>query len=132
MNWGNLMVFEFTVDELKKRGYLTVSGNCTIHDLEEVLRNFSGDEKLNPDFDLLTDFRDCVFEFKPDEMAHFYEIFNARPQSTKNRRSAILVSNPHETAVMFIHKMKMSETRTIEVFSTRDAALNWLNEETNN
>ena len=121
------MNYEYTIDDQKKVAYLTISEHCTIRDLENIFRAFTGDERFDFEFDVLADLRDCSLAIQPDEMSEFFRMYNSQAEG-KRGKSAILVSQPHETALALLLQMKVSETRTIEVFSTRDAALKWLNE----
>ncbi len=117
--------YEYLVDEEKGIAYLTVRGRLSIRDMENILRSLLQDDKVNTDLDTLTDFSDCTFTFQPNEMSSFFDIFNQGAERHKGR-SAIVVSKPTETAIMMIHRQKVAHTRSIRVFSTREAALGWL------
>ena len=123
------MDYEFTIDDQKKMAYLTIWGDCTIRDLERTFVAVTEHYKFNFEFDELSDLRDCKFDFRPDEMSEFFRMFKTRAEG-KGGKSAILVSKPRETAIAFSHQLKMSGARSVKLFSTRDAALKWLSEET--
>ena len=123
------MEYKFTVDDGKSMAYLTIRGECEIRELESMFLAVVEDKRFDSEFNVLTDIGDCTFTFRPAEMSEFFRMFNEEFQGRRGK-SAILVSKPHETALAMVHGERVSETRTISVFSTREEALKWLNQET--
>lgn len=119
------MNFEYDLDEESEIVSLTVSGTCSIQELEHVMKTLLADKTINYEHDFVTDFRDCKFDFQPSDMTNFFQLFQPGSGGKKGR-SAILVSRPLETAMMFMHRMKVANVRTAEIFSTREAGVAWL------
>ena len=70
------MEYEYSIDDGRNMGYLAIRGECGIRELESVFLEVTEDKRFNPDFDILTDLRECTFTFRPNEMSGFFGMFN--------------------------------------------------------
>jgi hypothetical protein len=61
-----------------------------------------------------------------DELTEFAQIFKERFASPTGK-SAILMDSPHTTAIAMLHQQKTTEARRTELFTTHEAAMEWLN-----
>jgi hypothetical protein len=121
------MNYEYVVDDENRIAFLSFRGHCKIRDLEHVLLALMERDDFNPEYDELTDTRECTMNFRPEEMVRFFHMFE---EGFKGERgsTAILVDQPQETALVLVHQNRVNKSRNVRPFSSRRAALNWLND----
>ena len=119
------MKYEYTVDAAKRRAYLTIRGKCGIRDLKQTLAAITCRDDFNPEHDQLTDLTECQFDFGIAELAEFATMYNKVFQG-KEGSTAVLASSPREVALTMLHETRVSESRQVRLFSTREAASEWL------
>ena len=119
------MPITFQINPDSDRIFAKVSGDVGLAELEEALNAMSEAPNFNPDYDLLTDARELQFSGKQEEIRAFGGLFGKVLGSQKGK-SALLLDQPYETAIGMIHKKNVENLRRIEIFSTMEAALKWL------
>ena len=116
---------EYRIDDTEKIIYMSITGDCNLRDLETALLKLTNDKNFSPNYNLLNDLRKCKFKFRPKDLDRFFRIFIEK-FSKGTGKSAVLLDTPRETAFSIIHQERMKDTREIQLFSTYEAALNWL------
>lgn len=117
------MSFTYQFEEEEKIIYLTFKGECNLEEIKESVHQITGDPNYKPHFHILTDIRNGRLAFQPNALTELAQLFEERFGGSTGK-SAMLLSSPRETAMAMLHQKKVS--RTIELFSTREAALIWL------
>ncbi len=119
------MKYEYKINDREKMIYQFYKGKLSIYDLESALLKLTDDSSFDPDYNILTDLRECKIEFRPEDLEQFVRVF--KDKFGRNRgKSAILLDTPYETAISTIHQSMTSDIRRIQLFSTYEAAMNWL------
>ena len=81
-----------------------------------------------PDYSLLVDIREATFIIDIKDYLNILGIFKDLPGKQKNKKFALLTTTPQQVAfsTIFSQHMKSNFPLTVEVFSTYEAAVNWL------
>ncbi len=119
------MDYEYSIDEESGIICQTFAGRCSFENLEAVLVQLCQDPRFDPDYDILTDLHACEFELGLEQVELFAQLFMDMFKESKGK-SALLVDSPRETATSMIFQDMVTQARWVEVFSTREAALNWV------
>ena len=104
---------------------MTFTGESTIDELKIAFHEITIDPNYKPQYHVLGDLRACVFTFTPAALNELAHLLKERLGGSLGK-TAVLINTPRETALAMLHKDKMVGTRTIELFSTLEAALTWL------
>ncbi len=119
---------QYSNDLAAKITYITMIGeiNPTVFRSELSLIWSSSD--YNADFSDLVDLRQASFVLDTNDIPAILEIFSEMPGNKKNRKFALLTATPHQVAfsTMFRQNIKSRYPFIVEIFSTYEAALNWL------
>ena len=91
------MEVKLTINAQEKMIYLVINGECNSKDLEKMIFDLANEKEFNADYNMLTDLRECVFNFLPKDLAYFTHIFKDRFSEGKGK-SAIIVSKARESA----------------------------------
>ena len=113
---------ELNILNVKVTDYVNVSD--IINHYKYLFENNSFPEKLN----VLIDSGNAVFEVKPDEIKKVLKPLLKSINKYDHLHEAILVNNPYKTAIASLFKKKYINFKNYKfnVFSTEEAALNWL------
>jgi len=117
-----------TYDHLAKITFTTMSGEINLRILRSELSLIWSSTEYNPDYSVLVDLRYATFDLDTNDIPEVLEIFSAMPGKKKNRKFALLTATPQQVALstMFGQNIKARYPFIVEVFSTQEAALNWL------
>ncbi len=119
------MAYSYEIDSPQNTIYLTFSGKVDLPELHELLSEVASNPEINSNRNFLTDLSRAELILTPGEMqgfaSAFLEVFEGG-----TGRSALVLSTPVETALGMLHSENVNQTRQIEIFSTKKAALEWL------
>ncbi len=100
-------------------------GEIDVPFVQASMRRLSLDPDFSPDFDTIVDLRESLLKMSPPEltnlMATHFEIFGMG-----YGRTAFLVDQPKAAALTSLFGMKMLHDRHMKIFSTIEAAEEWL------
>ena len=119
------MQYEYKINDDERIIYQFYKGTFRIEDLESAILKLTKDSSFNPDYNILTDLRKCKFEFRPGELENFLKIFK-KTLGSNSGRGAIIIDSPIETAISQIFQDLVKKIRSVEIFSTSEAAIVWL------
>lgn len=117
----------YSVDE---EGIFNVvfSGPVSFLDIKNYLEEFKAIDTLPPKIRLLYDMQEGEINLAEEDLANIARLADEATVKYSSVRTAFLVSKPDVTAFTYIFSQFKKNTQSIRrVFSTRDAALNWLN-----
>jgi len=119
---------DYRIDDTRKLSFTTLFGNFDSTILNAEINKLWSSAGYNPNYSVLIDIRKATFSGESKEFPIFLNIFNAMPGNRLNRKFAVLTETPHQVAysTMFGQYIKSKYPLTVEVFSTYDAAMNWL------
>lgn len=116
----------YEVDEL---GIFSVnfSGPVSFVDIKNYLAEFASLDELPLDIRLLYDMQEGEIDLAEDDLANIAKLADKATQKYHSVRTAFLVSKPDVTAFTYIFSQFKKNDRSVRrVFSTREAAINWL------
>lgn len=116
----------FDIRPEERRVVITLSGTLSIVDVEELTNSLRASPGFDPNFDFYTDARGVKFAIEPREVMEFAG-FYCKHLASKTGRSALVLGTPRETSLGLVHKHAVQHGRTVEIFHTEEAALEWLN-----
>ena len=119
------MQYEYKIDDEDKIIHQTFKGEFSMDNLKSAFMKVTNDPNFNPNYNILTDLRECIFNFLPKELESFIPIFKEKLAGSKGK-SALLLDTPYETAISSLHQDEVKNTRSIRLFSTFEAAIIWL------
>ena len=119
------MQYKYKINDKEGIIYQFYKGKIRINDLEAAILKLSKDRSFNPDYNILTDLRDCIFDFRPQDLEHFFKIFKEIFGKSRGK-SAVILDTPIETAISTIFQDLVKTVRRIKIFSTYEAAIVWL------
>ncbi|MBN1952888.1 MAG: hypothetical protein JW801_16915 [Bacteroidales bacterium] len=111
------------------QGIFTVkfSGPVSFLEIKEYLEKFKVIDKLPEHIRLLYDFQEGEINLAEDDLVNIAQLADEATLGFESVRTAFIVSKPDVTAFTFIFSQLKKNDRSIRrVFSTRDAAMNWL------
>lgn len=103
-------------------------GELNLEPLIEFKKRQAADKNYSPHYDIIADLRKCDLKINPDEVDSYMEFLVKNRMIVGNRKNAIITQEPYQ--VVFSELLKRSYSRlskTIEIFSSVSAALNWIN-----
>ena len=107
---------------------LTAIGKQSLKDIIDHYLYLSKTNDLPKDLKCLIDCREAIFELDHNELNFTTKSVNLALQNYDRINEAILVEKPFETVIanLFEELNAPLENYTFQVFSTEEAALNWL------
>ena len=106
--------------------YVRFSDSVSAEDIKKYLSDFAKINDLPLDFLSLYDLRDANLTIVAEDVASISNLANKIVSSFRTVRTAFLVNKPDITAYSILFKNSASKGIAREVFSTREAAINWL------
>jgi len=103
------------------------SGPIGVGFINQCLENMSQDKNFDPAFDIIVDFSAAVFDDSckcPDMLGQAAECHD-RANLDSRSKTAVIVSSPFTTACAMLF-LRRASTRDIQIFSTREAAQQWI------
>ena len=115
-------------DYAAKITFTTMTGEISSTVLRSELSLIWSSSDYNTDFSVLVDIRQASFVLDTNDIPSILEIFSAMPGNKKSRKFALLTATPQQVAfsTMFRQNIKTKYPFNVEIFSTYEAALNWL------
>jgi signal transduction histidine kinase len=112
----------------KKLAFTTLIGEFDPVILRSELSLLWSSSDYNPDYSALVDLRQASFTLDMKEFPEVLRIFASMPGNHINRKFGILTATPQQVAysTMFGQNIKNKYPFNVEVFSTYEAAINWL------
>jgi len=119
---------QYACDHSLRIGFTTMTGEINQTVLRSELSLIWSSREYNPDYSVLVDLRLALFTIEKNDIPGLLEIFSAMPGVKKNKKFAMLTATPQQVAfsTMFGQNIKNKYPFIIEIFSTHEAALNWL------
>jgi signal transduction histidine kinase len=119
---------EYMCDHSKKLAFTTLKGKFTPITLRSELSQLWTGKAYIPEYSVLIDVRTASFDVDIKELPDVLKIFNEMPGNQTNKKFALLTSTPQQVAfaTMFGQNVRNRYHANVEVFSTYDAAMNWL------
>ena len=119
---------QYAYDHAARITFTTMTGVISPAILRSELSLMWSSSDYNADFSVLVDVRQASFVVDTNDIPAVLEIFSAMPGSKKNRKFALLTATPQQVAfaTMFGQNIKTKYPFIVEIFSTHEAALNWL------
>lgn len=118
----------YEVDITRKIAITTLIGEINTAVLYSDLNLIWKSSGYKPEYSVLIDLRQAVFDLESNDIPLVLDLFSAMPGQKKNRKFAMLTTTPQQVAIstMFIQKIKNNFPFIVEIFSTYEAAMNWL------
>lgn len=86
------------------------------------------DASYSPNYNYIINFKNVEFKIKPEEIKEYASSLKQNPKVFGNKNLAIITKTPDQTVPVTIYKMKQQGiNQSVEVFSTYEVALQWLN-----
>jgi len=119
---------KYTYDHSLKIGFTTMTGEINLSVLRTELSLIWSSPDFHPEYSALADIREASFILDTNDIPAILETFSAMPGNKKNKKFAMLTATPQQVAfsTMFGQNIKGKYPFIIEIFSTYEAALNWL------
>ena len=122
------MKIKYQIDTQKKIIIETWPGEVKIENYIEVKQSQFKDSDFNPDFDVITDLRGLTQKYAEETIQKIADFMAEHSDNMRDRKSAIIADNPHSVASAYVFKEKCKTLPVrISIFTTIDAALEWLN-----
>ncbi len=121
------MKINYQIDSSQKAIIETWPAEIMIEDYIDVKQRQFKDSDFNPDFNVITDLRSLTQIFIEDTIYKIVEFMSIHSDKIRDRKSAVIADNPQSVASAYFFKEKCRKLPVkIQVFSTIDAALEWL------
>lgn len=101
-------------------------GPLSLTSLKNLKKRQSKDPSFNKNFHLLSDIRETQLKIQLEDIKQ-YQSFVSRLDVIGDRKLAILTNSPMQVAIASLFKSHLkSSGQEIEIFSTLEAAIHWL------
>lgn len=119
---------EYKFIQSRKIAFTTLVGKFTKKILQAELNLLWRSSDFQPEYPVLIDLRQAAFSMEVKELHEIIGFFEAMPQSSATRKFALLTATPQQVAfsTMFGLHIKTLYPVSVEVFSTYDAAISWI------
>ncbi|MBN1597507.1 MAG: hypothetical protein JW894_04395 [Bacteroidales bacterium] len=105
------------------------SGKIDLIDFIELKKSEISDPRYNPNYDFIVDIRNADIEVLNNvevEISKYVDFAKSTPNLLSNRKSALITNTPLQVVAMTLYKYFGSLPMRLEIFTTYEAALNWL------
>jgi len=115
-------------DHTKKLAFNIMVGDFNFDTLKTELNLIWNQNSYMRDYSALIDLRQATFNFELKRIQDVLEIFMNMPGNSLNRKFAVLTSTPQQVAysTMIGQNVKSKYPFSVEIFSTYEAAINWI------
>ena len=121
------MPVEYTIDTEKKIVFETWSEHLTIEEYIEAKIELFTDTEFKPDFNFLTDISNNKQDLDENLISGIIKFLKKNITVSEKIKSAIIADNPNSVIKSFIFEdMGADLVLNVRIFSTKEAALNWL------
>jgi len=119
---------EYNFIHSRKLSFTVLIGTFTADILRSELKLIWNSNNYQYDYSVLIDLRQAVFDIEVKTIPGTVRIFEDMPECKVTRKFAILTSTPQHVAfsTMFGMHIKTLHAVNVEVFSTYDAAISWI------
>jgi signal transduction histidine kinase len=119
---------EYKFIHSRKIAFTALIGTFATETLQSELNLLWSSIDYQPDYPVLIDLRQAVFNMEVKELPKIVGFFEAMPRSSSIRKFALLTSTPQQVAfsTMFGLHIKSFYPVSVEIFSTYDAAISWI------
>lgn len=119
---------QYTCDDALKIGFTTMVGEINPSVLRSELSLIWSSDSYNADYSVLADLRQATFVIETNDIPVVLAMFSEMPGNKKNKKFALLTATPQQVAfsTMFGQNIKSKYPFIVEIFSTYEAAINWL------
>jgi len=108
--------------------HVTIEGQATIHDLYTFLDDFGKIESIPEHLKVFYDLRSASMDLRLDEIDTLSKFAEKKTANCKSVKTAFCVKDPKITAYAMLFSWLPENSKiTREQFSTKKAALEWLN-----
>lgn len=120
--------FLYSCDHSREIAFTTMQGEINSGVLRKELNQIWGRSDYHPQYHVLVDISKATFRFDTNDISDIFDIFESMPVNKKNKKFALLTATPQQVALsaMFGQNIKTKFPFIVEIFSTHEAALNWL------
>jgi hypothetical protein len=122
-------ILKYRFDHEHKLVIETYRGTIELMQFIEYEKEKTNNPEYDDSYSIFIDIRDAIFKFSDEEKKLFYEtILDIASTMNMNRKCAFLTTNPSEVASSVLFKLRATHLTSmrVEIFSTEEAALNWL------
>jgi len=103
------------------------SGVLKVEDYIEFKKKLHTDPLFKADLKHFIHHKNVVFNTKPADIVHFTKYINSVAELLGNRKVALVTDTPNQVVSTTMYKMmQKNPTQTVDVFSTLESGLNWL------
>lgn len=107
--------------------YVYLTGTVSAQDIQNYLSEFESFDFLPDEIMLLYDLQDVNLKLDLEDVSIVNSFAEKATMEYKSVKSAFVVSKPHATAFTMMFQSDISSAKTTrKVFSTEEAALEWL------
>lgn len=107
--------------------YVKFIGKTSFVDVKNYLEKFKHIDALPLDIKLLYDFQDGEIDLIEDDLINIAKLADVATEKYNSVRTAFLTARPDTTAFSFLFsQLRHSPKNQRNVFSTYEAAMNWL------
>ena len=119
---------EYKFIQSRKIAFTALIGKFTKEIMQSELNLLWRSSDYQPEYPVLIDLRHAFFNIEVKELPEIISMFEAMPRSITTRKFALLTSTPQQVAfsTMFGLHIKTFYPVSVEVFSTYDAAIGWI------
>lgn len=118
----------YYTDAPSKIAFTTLTGEINSKVLRSELSQIWSSVDYNPTYSVLVDLREATITMDSTDIPLILEIFSENPGQKKTKKFALLTATPQQVAMstMFGQNIKSKYPFIVEIFSTYEAAMNWL------
>lgn len=104
------------------------SGILTAENYIEFKKDLINNEHFKANLNHFIHFKNVKFDTNPKDISEFIDFLKGKSQSLGNRKIAFVTNTPNQVVSTTIYKlMQENLNQQVEIFSTEENALKWLN-----
>jgi len=120
-------MIEFSCREESGIVYVNFSGEVSLKEIEDYLDDFAKRREQTNELLILYDMRESYLEMKLDDVSTVLQMAEESTKLYEKVKSAYVVDNPQVAVFTTLFSAKADSGKTKrKVFSTKEAAVNWL------
>ena len=119
------MPHTYRIDHKKRIIFYVHRGELSIEDAEKLYFQSISDPGYDETYFIFIDGRKCRFIGDEKDLKRHSQLFR-KATTSYGIKHAVLVGSPIETAMAFYYREFLNDCRKVEVFSTYEAAMEWL------
>ena len=106
-----------------------LSGVLELESYKRFKKTVIYNELYSSSYNYIINFKNVDFKMSPSEVIQYVEFLKKIPEITGNKKLAFITNSPNQIVPATIYKMKQGENnnQTVEIFSTYEKALHWIN-----